>query len=237
MWTRWCARRTCDEVRSQINEIRNFDIKGEIERAVDPDGSLRDTLRRQPARAEPAEPPAPPSRRPRRATPRPPSRHRRRARRRRPAAPRSPPARSGQPAVLPPAAAPPPPDGAGLHPARRRDARRPSPPARRRRALSIRRGTTTTDDDPINDKPMPLLDHLIELRRRLLWSIVAFLARVLRLLPFLDADLLLPGPPAGRHRCEHQGGTPRADLHRALRGVLHLPARWRSSAPRSSPSR
>ena len=36
--------------------------------------------------------------------------------------------------------------------------------------------TNVTDDDPINDKPMPLLDHLIELRRRLLWSAVAFLA-------------------------------------------------------------
>ncbi len=33
-----------------------------------------------------------------------------------------------------------------------------------------------TDNDPINDKPMPLLDHLIELRKRLLWSAVAFLA-------------------------------------------------------------
>lgn len=32
-----------------------------------------------------------------------------------------------------------------------------------------------TEDDPINDKPMPLLDHLIELRRRLIWSAVAFL--------------------------------------------------------------
>ena len=31
------------------------------------------------------------------------------------------------------------------------------------------------DDDPINDKPMPLLDHLIELRRRLIWSAVTFL--------------------------------------------------------------
>ena len=31
-----------------------------------------------------------------------------------------------------------------------------------------------TDDDPINDKPMPLLDHLLELRRRLMWSLVAF---------------------------------------------------------------
>ena len=29
------------DVRKQINEIRNFDIRGEIERAVDDDGSLR----------------------------------------------------------------------------------------------------------------------------------------------------------------------------------------------------
>ena len=29
-------------------------------------------------------------------------------------------------------------------------------------------------DDPIDDKPMPLIDHLLELRQRLLWSIVAF---------------------------------------------------------------
>jgi sec-independent protein translocase protein TatC len=34
---------------------------------------------------------------------------------------------------------------------------------------------TTLEDDPIHDKPMPLLDHLIELRRRLLWTMVAFL--------------------------------------------------------------
>lgn len=32
-----------------------------------------------------------------------------------------------------------------------------------------------TKDDQINDKPMPLLDHLIELRRRLIWSAAAFL--------------------------------------------------------------
>jgi len=36
-----------------------------------------------------------------------------------------------------------------------------------------------TEDDPIHDKPMPLLEHLIELRRRLLWSVVAFLAAFL----------------------------------------------------------
>ncbi len=29
-------------------------------------------------------------------------------------------------------------------------------------------------EDPIHDKPMPLLEHLVELRRRLLWSAVAF---------------------------------------------------------------
>ena len=31
------------------------------------------------------------------------------------------------------------------------------------------------DDDPIHDKPMPRLDHLVELRRRLMWSIGAFM--------------------------------------------------------------
>jgi len=33
-----------DEVRSHINDIRNFDVRGQIERAVDPDGSLRETF-------------------------------------------------------------------------------------------------------------------------------------------------------------------------------------------------
>jgi sec-independent protein translocase protein TatB len=33
-----------DEVRSHINDIRNFDVRGHLERAVDPDGSLRDTF-------------------------------------------------------------------------------------------------------------------------------------------------------------------------------------------------
>lgn len=32
-----------------------------------------------------------------------------------------------------------------------------------------------TDDDEINDKPMPLIDHLIELRQRLLWALGAFI--------------------------------------------------------------
>ena len=34
---------------------------------------------------------------------------------------------------------------------------------------------STPDDDIINDKPMPLIEHLIELRRRLLWSLAAFM--------------------------------------------------------------
>ena len=34
---------------------------------------------------------------------------------------------------------------------------------------------TTQDEDPINDKPMPLIEHLMELRQRLLWSVGAFL--------------------------------------------------------------
>ena len=33
-----------DEVRSQINEIRNFDVRSHVERAVDPDGALRNTF-------------------------------------------------------------------------------------------------------------------------------------------------------------------------------------------------
>jgi len=51
------------EVRDSINEIRNFDVRGEIERNIDPDGSLRGTFASNPlqpdtpaASAETAEP-------------------------------------------------------------------------------------------------------------------------------------------------------------------------------------
>lgn len=37
-----------DEVRSQINEIRNFDVRSHVEKAVDPDGSLRTTFANNP---------------------------------------------------------------------------------------------------------------------------------------------------------------------------------------------
>ena len=33
-----------DGVKDQLNELRNFDLKGEIEKAVDADGTLRDTF-------------------------------------------------------------------------------------------------------------------------------------------------------------------------------------------------
>jgi sec-independent protein translocase protein TatB len=39
-----------DEVRDQINQIRNFDLKGEIERAVDADGTIRRTFEEDPFR-------------------------------------------------------------------------------------------------------------------------------------------------------------------------------------------
>ncbi|MCQ8240595.1 twin-arginine translocase subunit TatC [Rhizosaccharibacter radicis] len=40
-------------------------------------------------------------------------------------------------------------------------------------------GDESTRSDPINDQPMPLLEHLVELRRRLLWSVLSFLVTFL----------------------------------------------------------
>jgi sec-independent protein translocase protein TatB len=48
------------EVRDQINEIRNFDIKGQVEKAVDADGSLRATFASSPL-AQSYTPPPPTS--------------------------------------------------------------------------------------------------------------------------------------------------------------------------------
>ena len=66
----------------------------------------------------------------------------------------------------------------------------------------------TKDDDTIDDKPMPLLDHLIELRRRMLWSAAAFIvafgvsyyfsAAIYGFLAQPLVDIL-----------QHQSGTPR----------------------------
>ena len=43
-----------DDVRNQINDLRNFDIRGELERHVDPDGSLRGTFDANPLEPSPA---------------------------------------------------------------------------------------------------------------------------------------------------------------------------------------
>lgn len=46
-----------DEVKNTFNEIRNFDLKTEMERTVDPDGSLRSTFADNPLEPTPAEAP------------------------------------------------------------------------------------------------------------------------------------------------------------------------------------
>jgi sec-independent protein translocase protein TatB len=46
------------EVRQSINEIRNFDFKGEFERTVDPDRSIRDTFASNPLHPDPIAPAA-----------------------------------------------------------------------------------------------------------------------------------------------------------------------------------
>lgn len=47
-----------EDVRDQIRDIRNFDIKGEIQRTVDKDGSLRSAFNDDPFRAQPVTPSA-----------------------------------------------------------------------------------------------------------------------------------------------------------------------------------
>ncbi len=47
------------------------------------------------------------------------------------------------------------------------------------------------DDDTIDDEKMPLMAHLIELRTRLLWSVVALLVLFMICFYFSNADLRL----------------------------------------------
>jgi sec-independent protein translocase protein TatC len=54
------------------------------------------------------------------------------------------------------------------------------------------------DLDPIHDKPMPLLEHLIELRKRLLWSAVAFILAFFVCYHFSSAIYLFLARPLER---------------------------------------
>ena len=71
---------------------------------------------------------------------------------------------------------------------------------------------------------MPLLEHLVELRRRLMWSIGRVPGGVLRLLLFLErrSTSFLAEPLADVAGAK-PGSNRTHDLHAALRGVLHLP--------------
>ena len=79
----------------------------------------------------------------------------------------------------------------------------------------------TTEDDPINDKPMPLLDHLIELRTRLIWAMVAFGICFAVSYYFSDKIYYFLARPLARDPARQRQSRPEADLHPALRGVLH----------------
>ena len=185
------------EVRASINEIRNFDFRGEIEKTIDADGSIRSHVRVQSA-----------------------GRRRRRARR-----PRSRRSRSASRWCEAIGAA----GGTGggrdaVHAARRPSCRRTwcirrrsRTPAKRSRRPSSRRmscssaarvrqpePTTMADieqDDPIDDKPMPLLEHLVELRRRLMWAVGAFVDLLHRLVLLLQPASTSSWPSRWRRCC------------------------------------
>ncbi len=62
-------------------------------------------------------------------------------------------------------------------------------------------------DDPIHDKAMPLLEHLVELRKRLLWSAVAFVLAFFVCYHFSGAIYLFLAQPLA-HIMEAKGEQP-----------------------------
>lgn len=64
------------------------------------------------------------------------------------------------------------------------------------------------EEDPIDDKPMPLLDHLIELRSRLMWSFAAFMIFFLICYYFSGAIYEFLAAPLA-HVEERMGGSQR----------------------------
>jgi sec-independent protein translocase protein TatC len=63
------------------------------------------------------------------------------------------------------------------------------------------------DPDPIDDKPMPLLEHLVELRRRLLWSAAAFMLCFFVCYKFSGSIYLFLAQPL-KHIMESKGEQP-----------------------------
>ena len=77
--------------------------------------------------------------------------------------------------------------------------RQPARAVRAAEAVTAARWPTTTGRTSSKQGRMPLLDHLIELRNRLMWSIGAILVAFLVAYQFKEHDLPLSGAPAGRH--------------------------------------
>ncbi len=73
----------------------------------------------------------------------------------------------------------------------------------------------TKTEDTIDDKPMPLLDHLIELRRRLIWSAAAFFVCFAFCYHFSTAIYSFLAEPLA-HILEERTGTPRRLIYTAL---------------------
>lgn len=65
------------------------------------------------------------------------------------------------------------------------------------------------EDDPIDDKPMPLIDHLMELRQRLLWSLGAFVIAFLACYYFSQQIYGFLAQPLANILATHGGGDRR----------------------------
>jgi sec-independent protein translocase protein TatC len=74
---------------------------------------------------------------------------------------------------------------------------------------------TPDEEDPINDTPMPLVQHLAELRTRLIWSMVAFLLAFLVCYYFSKQIYSFLAQPLA-DILQHQTGTDRRLIFTAL---------------------
>ena len=83
---------------------------------------------------------------------------------------------------------------------------------------------TTTEEDPIHDKPMPLLEHLVVLRRRLMISMAAFLIAFLVCYYFSRTVYSFLAAPLATAMAAHTGGN-RALIYTHLTAVNEASAR------------